>query len=108
MENKIKIIRKILDVSQQELADALGVSRSYICKMESGERVLSDSIKESLQQKYNFREEWLNSSEEPIFNQHPGTDPSFVDMVYHAIASMDKSQLHALKHYIFQKLADDD
>lgn len=104
MENKIRTIRKLLNLSQQELADALGVSRSYICKMESGERILSDSIKNILQQKYDFRKEWLDSNEEPIFIHHPGTEPTFVDMVYHAIASMDKTQLYALKHHIAQKL----
>lgn len=38
MENKIKEMREIKNVSQAELAEALDVSQSYICKLENNLR----------------------------------------------------------------------
>lgn len=41
-------VRIILEISQSELAEVLGVTQSYIAHIESGKRPLSDKLRERL------------------------------------------------------------
>lgn len=58
MRDWLKNLRTQLDMSQQELADKVGVSREYITMIENDERTPSVSIAKKIGLELNF--DWTN------------------------------------------------
>lgn len=74
MNERLKELRKILGLTQQEMADKIGVKRNTIATYESGKvdpssRTLADICKE-----FGVREEWLRTGEEPMLVELPPED----------------------------------
>ena len=61
MKDRIKIIRKKENLSQEAFAKKIAVSRSAICKMESGENSPSDQTIELICRIFSVNENWLRS-----------------------------------------------
>lgn len=45
----LRVIRSVVNLTQDQLADLIGVSRPYITHLELGERPMTDSIKRCLE-----------------------------------------------------------
>lgn len=74
MNERLKELRKILGLTQQEMADKIGVKRNTIATYESGKvdpssRTLADICKE-----FGVREEWLRTGEDPMLVELPPED----------------------------------
>lgn len=41
---RLRVVRNVVNLTQKQLADAVGVSRSYITYLELGERSMNESI----------------------------------------------------------------
>ena len=67
MKNRIKLIRSSLGISQSSFAEALLVSRSAICKMESGENEPSAQTIGLICSKFDVNEEWLRTGKGEMF-----------------------------------------
>lgn len=92
MNARLKELRKILSITQTELADKLHTSRSYICRIENGERNISNKMKDEICNIYSINREWLeNGIGEPIIKQ-PVINSHFVDMVFHAMLHFTDEQ----------------
>ena len=59
MNERIKSIRKELKMSQNDFAKKLSVSRSAICKIESGENFPSEQTIRLICSEFNINEKWL-------------------------------------------------
>ena len=70
MKDRIKKLRKELDLTQQEFADRLGTARNNIAGYETGERSPSDAVISLICTKFNVNESWLRD----------GTGEMFVEM----------------------------
>ena len=71
--NRIKRVRKWARESQQVFADALGVDRSHISKIETNTAKPSEQLLKSICRTYGIREEWLKSEQGPAREHETAT-----------------------------------
>ena len=69
MKDRIKKVRTSKNKSQSAFAESISVSRSAICKMESGENFTSDQTISLICKEYNINEHWLRTGEGEMFNE---------------------------------------
>mgnify|MGYP001103122186 FL=1 len=67
MKDRIKKIRKELDLTQQKFADKLGVQRNTIAMYEMGRTLPSDAIMRSICREFNVNEDWLRTGQGEMF-----------------------------------------
>lgn len=67
MNERIKQIRKYLDLTQQEFADKIGISRGNIGAYEVGKNAPSDAVISLICTKFNVNEEWLRNGTGDMF-----------------------------------------
>lgn len=63
MKDRIKELRKSLDLTQTEFGQKVGVATSTITGYELGSRVPSDAIIRSICREFNVNETWLRTGE---------------------------------------------
>lgn len=59
MNDRIKEVRKSNDLTQQEFADRLKISRSAVASYESGERIPISAVVTLICREFNINENWL-------------------------------------------------
>ena len=69
MNERLKKLRKTLDLTQQEFADRLGISRGNIGSYEVGKSALSDAVISLICREFNVNEDWLRTGEGEMFIQ---------------------------------------
>lgn len=67
MKDRIKKIRKELDLTQQKFADRIGMKQNTIAQYEMGRTIPSDAIIFSICREFNVSEEWLRTGQGDIF-----------------------------------------
>ncbi|MDU2211637.1 MAG: helix-turn-helix transcriptional regulator [Eubacterium sp.] len=67
MKDRIKKIRKELDLTQQEFADRIGVKRGGIANYEIGRNEPTDSVISLICREFNVNEDWLRTGEGEMF-----------------------------------------
>lgn len=67
MKDRIKKIRKELDLTQQEFADRIGVKRGGIANYEIGRNEPTDSVISLICREFNINEDWLRTGEGEMF-----------------------------------------
>lgn len=67
MNERIKKLRKALDLTQQEFADKLGIKRNTVATYEAGKSNPSDAAVILMCKTFNVSEEWLRTGEDPMF-----------------------------------------
>ena len=67
MNERIKEIRKTLNLTQQEFAERLSLKRNTIATYEMGKSVPSDRTITDICEKYNVNEEWLRDGSGEMF-----------------------------------------
>jgi len=60
---RLKLLRKMLGLTQKEMADELGVSRFAVIKWEKGERDIPSEVYETLASKFGVNINWLLTGE---------------------------------------------
>lgn len=71
LKDKIKKVRKELDLTQQKFADKLGVKRNTIAMYEMGKTVPSEQTIKSICREFNVNEEWLRNGNGEMFKAAP-------------------------------------
>lgn len=74
MKDRIRKIRRELDLTQQEFADRLGVKRGAIANYEIGRNEPVDSIIALICREFNVNEEWLRSGTGEMFKAAPSDE----------------------------------
>lgn len=69
MNERIKKLRKELDLTQQKFADRLGVKRNTVGQWECGINAITDRVIYSICREFNVNEDWLRSGEGEMFEQ---------------------------------------
>lgn len=67
MNERLKKIRKELDLTQQEFADKIGVKRNTIATYESGRNEPIDAVVSLICREFNVNEEWLRTGKGEMF-----------------------------------------
>lgn len=74
MNERVKEIRKTLNMSMEQFGNALGVSKAAISRIESGAVALTDQNLKAICREFHVRPEWLRDGEEPIFAERDQND----------------------------------
>ena len=77
MGQRLKLIRKTLGFTQDQLAQKLGVGKTALSMIETGKARLSNRNKNILVQEFNVSPEWRESGEGEMFNADPAVVKSF-------------------------------
>ena len=97
MATRLRELRKSLGLTQSELAASLKTTKSYISRLETGERELSIRMLEALQHQYHVRQEWLLTGEGDMLEQ---VSEEQTKAVYQALMSMTDKQWENLRERI--------
>ena len=68
MNQRIKQLRRILDLTQQDFAERIGMKQNSIALIESGKRNISNQAVLSICREFNVNETWLRTGEGEMFN----------------------------------------
>lgn len=70
MNKRLRMIRKELGITQEQLAAKLGVGKSALSMIETGRASLSERNKNIILQELNVNSIWLETGEGPMFNEY--------------------------------------
>ena len=71
MKERIKKIRRELNLTQREFAERIGIKRNTIANYETGRNDPVDSVISLICREFNVREEWLRTGEGEMFKPKP-------------------------------------
>lgn len=71
MRSRIKQLRKELNLSQQEFAEKIHISRSQLSYYESGTVNIPERSQKQICEKFNINKEWLLTGEGEMYNPTP-------------------------------------
>ena len=77
MGDRVKLIRKALGLTQEQLAQRLGVGKTALSMIETGKARLSSRNRNLLVQELNVNPDWLESGKGEMFNADPSLSASF-------------------------------
>lgn len=114
MKDRIKKIRKELDLTQQEFADRLGIARGNIGAYEVGKNAPSDSVISLICREFNVNEHWLRDGTGEMFIEQSKDEQiaafigdmlkdekeSFKRRLISALANLDKSDWETLEKLV--------
>ena len=73
MNERSKKLRKVLDLTQQEFGERLGIKRNTIATYESGRNEPIDAVVSLICKEFNVNEEWLRDGIGEMFKAAPST-----------------------------------
>jgi len=71
VKDRIKIFRKSLNLTQQNVADLLGVKRNTVAQWEIGINSVSEQTIKAICREFNVSETWLRTGEGEMFKPNP-------------------------------------
>lgn len=74
MNERIKLIRKKLNLTMEKFGERLGVTRTAISNIEAGNRGVTDQMFKSICREFNVNEEYLRTGEGKMFKELPEED----------------------------------
>ncbi len=77
MGERVKLIRKKLGLTQEQLAQRLGVGKTALSMIETGKARLSTRNRNILVQELNVNPEWLETGRGEIFNAEPSLSAAY-------------------------------
>ncbi|MBQ7856455.1 MAG: helix-turn-helix transcriptional regulator [Alistipes sp.] len=77
MDSRVKLIRKALGLTQEQLAQRLGVGKTALSMIETGRAGLSSRNRNILVQEFNVNPEWIDDGRGKMFNAEPNLTNAF-------------------------------
>lgn len=68
---RVRVIRKSLNLTMEAFGSRLGVGKTAISKIESGERSLTDQMKKLICREFNVSYDWLEYGQGEMFSDLP-------------------------------------
>lgn len=81
MENRIKALRKLINLNQTEFAKALNVTPAAISKIEAGTRPLTDRMIHNIANEFGVDENWLRTGDGEPFPLPPEEDERLLQLL---------------------------
>jgi transcriptional regulator with XRE-family HTH domain len=100
LKDRFKELRKELNVTQQEFADKLKISRNFVAQIEMGSKVPSDRTIDDVCREFNVDEEWLRTGNGDMFV--PGIKDKQISAM---LADVMKSGEDSFRHRLVSALA---
>lgn len=100
MKDRFKELRKELNVTQQEFADKLKISRNFVAQIEMGSKVPSGRTIDDVCREFNVNEEWLRTGNGDMFI--PGIKDKQISAM---LADVMKSGEDSFRHRLVSALA---
>ena len=69
MNERLRLLRKSLDITQQEFADRIGIKRNSYANYETGRNTPIDAIILSICREFGVNETWLRTGEGEMFEE---------------------------------------
>ena len=74
INDRIKKLRRLLDLTQTDFAGRIGTSQNVLANWESGRRNPSASVINNICKEFNVSEPWLRTGEGEMFTPNPATE----------------------------------
>lgn len=100
LKDRFKELRKELNVTQQEFADKLKISRNFVAQIEMGSKVPSARTIDDVCREFNVNEEWLRTGNGDMFV--PGIKDKQISAM---LADVMKSGEDSFRHRLVSALA---
>lgn len=113
MNKRLKILRKTLDLTQQEFADRIHISRNNIASYETGKSNMGNSVFSLICREFNVNEEWLRTGTGEMFKQLSkaelaarmvgnalSSDDEFVQNVFIALGELTPNEWQVIKKVV--------
>lgn len=78
---RLKKLRKTLDLTQQEFADKIGIKRNTMAQYEIGRNEPIDAVIISICREFNVSENWLRTGEGEMFNSSDDEYTAMIDRI---------------------------
>lgn len=113
INERIKFLRKSLDLTIEKFGNSLGVTRAAISNIENGNRSVTEQMFKAICREYDVREEWLRDGIEPMFEEFSRSeelaiffadvlkdeDDSFRKRFINALAKLDVSDWEIVERF---------
>lgn len=100
MNERLKKLRKALDLTQQEFADRIGIKRNSFANYETGRNTPIDAIIVSICKEFNVNENWLRTGEGEMF-----IELSYSDEIAQFVGQLMKEEDDSFKKRLISGLA---
>lgn len=114
MNERLKKLRKTLDLTQQEFADRIGSKRNTIAKYETDTNVPSAAVISLICREFNVNENWLRTGEGDMFTEMSrdeqiekfvgdllhGEEDSFKRRLISGLAALDENGWKVLEDFL--------
>lgn len=114
MNERLKKLRKSLDLTQQEFADKIGIARGNIGAYEVGKNAPSDAVISLICREFNVNENWLRTGEGDMFTEMSrdeqiekfvgdllhGEEDSFKRRLISGLAALDENGWKVLEDFL--------
>ena len=111
MNERVKLLRKTLDLTMEKFGERLGVKKNSISQIESGKNSLTEQMIKSICREFDVDEEWLRNGTGSMFIERTrdeeiakfiGTiqsvdDDSFMKKFISMLAKLDESEWKLLE-----------
>lgn len=118
MNERLKKLRKDLDLTQQEFSDKIGIKRNTLATYEAGRNKPIDAVVNLICREFNVNEEWLRDGQGDMFKSldrqdqiaqltadlFKGEKDSFKERLILALAGLNESEWELLEQ-IAEKIA---
>jgi transcriptional regulator with XRE-family HTH domain len=96
MNERFKIVRDSLRLSQKEFADRIGFAQTSYSQIENGVRNVTERIIKLVCQEFNVNEEWLRTGTGEIFK----TEGEFIELIASSLDVLDETDKKIISEYI--------
>ncbi len=108
MNERIKELRKSLNMTQSEFSAKIGLSRNFIAQIETGTKVPSDRTISDICREFKINEEWLRDGKGPMYKERDGSftellsdlddsDDDFIKSIIKIYMDLDEDSKKALR-----------
>lgn len=111
MNERLKLLRKTLKLSQEEFGNRIGVTKASISRLESGINKITDQMEKSICREFNVEPRWFKNGEGDMFASSDDDVMVMIDRImtgedefrknlFKTFATADEEDLKALEHMI--------